>query len=371
MPLPEKTELPEYLYLHVPFCCSICAYCDFAHVAYRSESADRWLTALRKEISLKKINSDLKTIYIGGGTPTSLSECQLETLLSMLDFCSRKTQEYTIEVNPETMTEQKAAILANHGINRASIGFESGDPGLLNLMNRHHTAKDTMHAMEMLRNAGITNISLDLMYSLPNQTMLQIQTSTMQALAMKPAHLSLYSLTIEPHTVFAAKHMKPCSEDLEADMYEWIARTLPEYGYQQYEISNFAELGKESVHNCAYWDYRDFYGISTGASGKQNGIRYDNTRDLNQYLENPLCQTKTILSRKDQMFEMIMMGMRLKQGMKKELFAERFGESVESVYGETIALLNEKGLIQKSEKYLAATEYGYEILNDILEEFLD
>ena len=370
--MPErKTELPEYLYLHVPFCRSICAYCDFTHQAYRSEDAEQWLDALQKELDLKKINPHLKTVYIGGGTPTALTEKQLDHLLSMLDFCSRETVEYTIEINPETLTDEKTKIMAQHGVNRASIGFESGDSSLLKLMNRHHSAEDTRFAVELLRDKGIENISLDLMYSLPDQTIEQVKDSTMIALSMKPSHLSLYSLTIEPHTVFSNRHLSPCDEDIEADMYEWISSTLPQYGYQQYEISNFAMPGRESVHNCAYWDYRDFYGISSGASGKENSIRYDNTRSMKEYLNNPLEHQDIMLSKKNQMFEMLMMGMRLKQGMKKERFEESFGESIDSVYGKTIERLAQKGLVINSVTHLRASDQGYEILNDILEEFLD
>ena len=197
-----ETEPCRHLYIHVPFCAHICGYCDFVHVICRRESVEQWLSAVIKEMEYAHIPDTIETIYIGGGTPTSPDPDQLDALLSAFDPYSRHVKEYTIEIYPETLDETKAKILHWHGINRASIGFQSSDPSLLALMGRKHTM-DTMHScVSLLREEGITNLSVDLMYSLPGQTMAQLRQSVYDALSLHPSHLSLYSLTIEENTVF-------------------------------------------------------------------------------------------------------------------------------------------------------------------------
>ncbi|MBF1099746.1 MAG: radical SAM family heme chaperone HemW, partial [Solobacterium sp.] len=248
------TTKPKHLYLHVPFCRTICSYCDFCHVGYQETVANQWLDAIKTDIQNRHINENLRTIYIGGGTPTTLSSSQLDQLLCLLDPYAHMVQEYTIEINPETFDEDKAKMLQKHGVNRASIGFQTSDERLLQMMNRHHRLEDVAETMRLLRKYGIDNISLDLMYSLPTQTMESLKKSLQDAIALEPTHLSLYSLTIEPNTVFAKKGYEHLEDDMEADMYEWICKMLPRYGFVQYEISNFAKAGMISQHNCAYWN---------------------------------------------------------------------------------------------------------------------
>lgn len=362
---------PEALYLHVPFCTSICYYCDFTHGIYQSQKADVWLQAIKTEIEKKDINPDLKTIYIGGGTPSALNPAQLDTLLSLLDSYASNVQEYTIEVNPESLTDEKAEIFIRHHINRVSMGFQTSDPMLLKECGRYHTYEDVCHAVTILKYHGITNISLDLMYSLPHQTMASFKKSIDDAIALKPTHLSLYSLTIEENTVFGKRGYQPLDEDTEADMYEYMVSYLPQKGYKQYEVSNFALPGYESKHNQAYWEYRDFYGIGRGASGKEGDIRYDNVRNMNAYLKNPLSRDVIPLTKKDQMFEMLMMGMRLKRGMSLKRFKECFGTSFMDVYGDKAESLKKQGLITWDQDYIRCSDSGYEIMNSVLEEFLD
>lgn len=361
---------PKHLYLHVPFCRTICSYCDFCHVGYQETVANQWLDAITVDIQNRHINENLVTIYIGGGTPTALSSSQLDQLLCLLDPYAHMVQEYTIEINPETFDEDKAKILQKHGVNRASIGFQTSDERLLQMMNRHHQLEDVAETMRLLRKYGIDNISLDLMYSLPTQTMETLEKSVKDAILLEPTHLSLYSLTIEPNTVFAKKGYDHLEDDIEADMYEWICKTLPKYGYQQYEISNFAKATMISQHNCAYWNYQDFYGIGCGASGLEGSIRYDISKKVREYIENPSIKDITNLTTEEQMFEAVMMGLRLKEGMHIELFEERFHTSVLEVYRTQIKkLCNEGKLILKGNR-LRCSEEGFEILNSILLEFM-
>ncbi len=365
------SEKPYYLYLHVPFCRSVCGYCDFCHTVYREEAADRWLAAVEKEITEKKIRKDLLTVYIGGGTPTALNDGQLDRLLTLIDPYSQSCIEYTAEINPETLTDEKAVILRRHGVNRASVGMQTGDEHLLRLLGRRHTMADTVRPVEILRNHGIDNISLDLMYSLPQQTMDTFCSSLEEAVRLNPSHLSLYSLTIEENTVFHRKGYEHLDDDTEADMYEAAVRILAEHGYHQYETANFCLPQKESVHNSAYWNYLDFYGISCGASGKENHRRYDHTRSLRQYIEDPSAVEYTDLSPDDEKFEMIMMGLRLKRGMDLNLYKERFGEPAEARFGRALTKMKEQKMLEEHDGYLRATDRGFEILNEILVEFLD
>lgn len=364
-----KTDI-THLYLHVPFCRTICSYCDFCHVVYRRETADRWLQALARQLAGSAI-APQKTVYIGGGTPSCLDHDQLETLLLMVSAYRDRDCEFTVELNPESMDEEKAELLVKYGVNRVSIGYQTNDAAMLKMMNRRHSAKDVNDLCGMLKRHGIDNISLDIMYSLPGQTMDQMQNAVRTALEMNPTHLSLYSLMVEEHTVFGRKGIQPCDEDTEADMYEWIMRTLPEYGYEQYEISNFARDGLYSAHNLAYWHYDDFYGFSCGASGKEGLLRYDNTRDLKAYLNDPFLRNEIPLSEEEAMFEHVMMELRLKQGMSLEAFRDRRGREYMDVFGKKTEALITQGLLETDGRNLKATERGYEILNTVLEELMD
>ncbi|MGM9942289.1 MAG: radical SAM family heme chaperone HemW [Bulleidia sp.] len=362
---------PSHLYLHVPFCASICGYCDFAHVVYRHETVQKWLDAVQKEIACAAIPDILTTVYIGGGTPTSLDPAQLDQLLSMLDPYVHNVREYTIEINPETLDETKCAIIASHGINRASIGFQTGDHRLLKLMGRHHTMDDMHTCVHLLKGSGIDNISLDLMYSLPFQTMDNLRKSIDDALSLDPTHLSLYSLTIEENTIFGKKGYDHLDEDTEADMYEMICSVLPEHGFMQYEVSNFAKDGKQSLHNTAYWEYEDFIGIGCGASGKENHRRYDHTSNVNAYISDPFRREYIPLDETDEMFERLMMGIRMKQGMDLSRFEKAHGIPFEQVYGKTLHNMLEQGWMEIHGNRLCASEKGYEIMNTLLVEFLD
>lgn len=354
----------------MPFCRSICFYCDFTHRVYRQEDADRWLEALSRELAAKEIRRDLTTLYIGGGTPTSLTAGQLEKLLALLDPCTGALQEYTVEINPETLDEEKAAILKAHGVNRASIGFQTADQRLLKLMGRRHSFEDVRNCVSLLKAAGIDNLSLDLMYSLPDQTMTDLKKDIEAALSLEPRHLSLYSLIIEDNTVFGKKGYTALDEDTEADMYEYICRVLPEKGYRQYEISNFAVPGYESRHNLVYWHYEDFYGISAGASGKENHCRYDNTASLKEYLQDPLKKEVTPLSIEDEMFETVMMGLRLKDGISLSSFQKRFGMSFTEAFGEKAAVLLRKGILVIEGDMLRCADEQYHLLNSVLSDLL-
>ena len=360
------TDIP--LYIHVSFCRHICYYCDFCHRYYDRTLALRWLEAFKREFKDKKIKSTA-TIYIGGGTPTSLDDDILEELLIVLKDVHQEGIEYTIEINPETFDKNKAELLKKYHVNRASIGLISSDDRELRSLGRGHDYADVVRTVELLRGCGIVNYSLDILYSYPGQTMATFQKTIDDALALDPKHMSLYSLTVEENTVFYQKGVKPFDEDTEADYYEYALNAFEQHGLYQYEVSNFAKKGYESKHNLVYWRYEDFLGLSMGSSSKLDHKRYDNTRDLNKYEKGEYIASVYDLDKRDEMFEMIMMSLRLKEGLAIDRFDVYFDTDIFKEYEKTLPELLRTGSVYIENGYLKVRDL--EILNSILIEFLD
>ena len=310
-------------YVHVPFCASICAYCDFTRWRYRPQLCARWLCRLREEASAK-LKEPLKTLYIGGGTPSALDRDQLEQLLEIFDPYRAQLEEYTMEANPESLSAEKIAIIRRHGVNRISLGVQSFDPALLQRMKRGHDAAMVSRCVRDLIEAGIINISADLIYGLPDQDMEKWKADLHQVLQLPFQHLSLYSLTVEEHSLFGVQGVKQASDELEYAMYAYAIDELKKHGFTQYEIANFAKAGARSKHNQVYWRYENFHGIGCGASGKEDWGRYDNTRSLQEYLERGPCAQEIALDAQEQMFEALMMGLRLREGISLQQFEARF-----------------------------------------------
>lgn len=355
----------RHLYVHVPFCNSICYYCDFTHRVYNNKLVEKWLFYLEKEIRENCFNN-YETIYIGGGTPSCLNEKQLERLLVLLNPYTDKVKEYTIEVNPESLNEEKIDLFNKYYVNRVSMGVQSSDDELLRAINRKHTFTDVRNCVKMLKNKGLSNISVDLMYSLPNQNLEILNKTIDDILSLDVSHISLYSLTIEENTVFSKKGIKPLDEDIEADMYELIEDRLTEAGYNHYEVSNYCLDGYESKHNLAYWNYEDFLGISLGASGKINNYRYTNTNCFDKYFESIHSKDEEVfLSKKDMMFENIMMSLRTVYGLDIKEFNKKYDVDFMKLYEKQLA--NPKLIIKDG--HLICSDL--EILNNILISFLD
>lgn len=360
----------KYLYLHVPFCNSICAYCDFTRTIYKNDLANKWLEAVYKELEFKNINEELKTIYIGGGTPSSLSNTQLDTLLSYLDKYTNNIIEYTIEINPESFNKEKCEIIKRHNINRVSIGFQTSNNTLLKRIGRTHTFEDVYNSINILNSFDITNYSLDIIYALPTQTINDLIVTVNDAISLKPKHLSLYSLQIEDNSIFGKQGLLPIDEDIEADMYDYIRDILPKNGYKQYEVSNFALEGYESIHNKAYWLYEDYYGISCGASGKENHILYDKPNSIYEYIDDPTFMYERNLYIEDEMFDTIMMGLRLVEGINIEAFEDRYGIDMIEEYADAINDNINKGLLEIVDGHLRCKGKSIAVLNDILLDFM-
>lgn len=360
------------MYVHVPFCDSICAYCDFGRCKMQASLADRWLLAVERELKKRNLNDELETIYIGGGTPSALSVSQLDQLLSLLDVYAKGIVEYTMEANPENLSIEKLSVMKLHGVNRISLGVQSFNDMLVKRIERHHDKVKINQVLDMIHAAGIHNISIDLMYGLPEQN-LELLAEDLKTAASdsRISHISIYSLTIEEHSAFGRRGIEPCDNELEGLMYELICKTLPQYGYEHYEISNFAKAGYESKHNQMYWRYADYVGIGCGASGKENHIRYDRPFQLLDYLNDQEKCEWIRLSKQDEMFEMIMMGLRMKRGIDLKEFEDLFGCSLIDTYSKAVDENVQCGWLILSSDRLYPSEQGMTFLNDVLLAFMD
>ena len=358
-------------YLHVPFCKDICAYCDFTRCRYHYGLAEKWLIAIEKEIKRKLEGVFLDTFYIGGGTPSALTYEQLSKLFTMIDPYTKTCKEFTIEANVDSLDLNKIKLCKDHHVNRISLGVQSLQPELLKMIKRKHSRTDVLKCINELHAAGIHNISIDLIYGLPKQTMQMWMDDLKDIIEhFDIQHISLYALTIEEHSEFGRQQVKNIDEDVEADMYEYAVSYLKQNGFIHYEISNFAKDEKYSRHNMAYWAYDDFIGIGMGASGKQHHQRYDNTKNMQIYFEKGASPFVIELNKEDEMFENIMMSLRTKKGLNLQQFAKRYGKSFLKHYHEAVAPIIEKHLLNVEDGYIYASEQGMEILNEILLKFL-
>ncbi len=372
------------IYVHIPFCEAKCGYCDFHSLVADSDIMERYLDALKLEIdyySRKIGEQECTTLYIGGGTPTFLSSEQLDFILQHLvnSFNLRPGFEFTVEANPGTLTHSKLAVLAEAGVNRISLGAQVFDDHILELIGRTHTVADIVANMDLACQLGITNISLDLIHGLPHQNLANWQTTLQAAIDLKPTHLSCYSLILEPGTPFYYQHeagnLSLASEEEEADMFEFTQEFLPKNGFLQYEVSNYALPAMQSQHNLIYWHNQSYLGLGSGAHGYYNSIRYSNSLNLNQYINSwlqhqPALDYKELITRETAIEEQMMLGLRLIAGIDLNQFMQRFGESVEAVYGQEIDNLICRGLLVKDENSLRLTKQGLALGNIVFSAFL-
>ena len=370
---------PTSAYVHIPFCTQICYYCDFSKVFIKNQPVDSYLEHLLQEFHSYDIQK-LRTLYIGGGTPTALSAPQLEVLLDGLtkNLDLSVLEELTIEANPGDLDEYKIAVLKNSAVNRVSLGVQTFDDKMLKKIGRSHLEKDIYENIDRLKLAGFDNISIDLIYALPGQTMDQVKDNVAKAIALDIPHMSLYSLILENHTVFMNRMRRgklPLpKEEVEAEMFEYIIAELEHAGFEHYEISNFSKPGFESRHNLMYWDNAEYYGIGAGASGYVNGVRYKNHGPIRHYLEAVEEGNARIneehLSLREQMEEEMFLGLRKKTGVSKARFEEKFGTSFENLYGQVVRDLCHQGLLQVEGQQIRMTKRGLFLGDTVAERFI-
>lgn len=365
-------------YIHIPFCVRICTYCDFNKYFIQNQPVDEYLDALIKEMSTATYKN-LRTMYVGGGTPTALSIEQLEKLLIAIQDTFTITGEYTFEANPDELTKDKVQLLEKYGVNRISMGVQTFNPELLSILGRTHNTDDIYTSVSNAKNAGIQSISLDLMYHLPKQSIEDFELSLNQALAMDIQHISSYGLILEPKTQFYNMYRKGLlklpNEDLGADMYQLLMSKIEHSPFHQYEISNFALDNHESEHNKVYWLNEEYYGFGAGASGYVDGVRYTNINPVNHYIKAINKKNKAILvSNKptltERMEEEMFLGLRLNEGVNSQKFKNKFDQSIENVFGQTIEDLKNRQLLVEKSGSIALSERGKVIGNEVFEAFL-
>jgi oxygen-independent coproporphyrinogen-3 oxidase len=341
-----------------------------------------YVEALTAEIcAAPPADRPLDSVYFGGGTPTVLSPDVLAGILSALRdrFGLAGDAEVTVEANPGTVEVSGLAALRRAGFNRLSIGIQSFDDAVLARIGRIHTAEEAREAVAAGRGAGFNNISIDLMYALPEQSISDWRCTIESALDLAPEHISLYELTVEEGTVFGGLHkerrIRLPDEDLQIEMYTTATRTLTAAGYEHYEISNFALPGRRSHHNQTYWRNEPYFGFGAGASGYVSGARYTNLKSPDRYIERvraggSAVETSETLTGRRAMGETLMLGLRMLDGLDLAAFRERFGVDLDTVYRRELTGLANRGLVELTEGHLRLTPSGLLVANDVAAEFL-
>lgn len=365
------------LYIHIPFCNRICTYCDFNKFLIKNQPVDAYLDALLSE--LESINeTELATVFIGGGTPTALSSDQLERLLKFVTERFTVHSEFTVEANPDELTTDKIAIMKQYGVNRLSLGVQTFNNRLLKSLGRTHVEEDIKRAVDDANRLGIASVSIDLMYHLPTQTLEECMYDLEQAVRLNINHISSYSLILEPKTQFYNQYKKGLlqmpDETLAQEMYDYTMRFLSEHGFHQYEISNYAKGENESVHNKVYWQNKEYYGAGAGSHGYVDGKRYYNVVPVPHYIkamaDGDAVKEVIPVSIEASMEEYMFLGLRLNKGIDINDFEQRYGESFKNVFGTVVDELLEKGQIILENNHIKLTDAGRMRGNDVFEKFL-
>ena len=359
----------EALYVHIPFCSHICSYCDFCKVYYQEDWASQYLDALFYEMTEKQLPKSFQTIYIGGGTPSALSHQQLEKLLSILEPYSHQVKEYSIEVNPESVTIDKLKLMKNYGINRLSVGVQTFQDSLLPDIERYHTSSQAIEIIQQAYELGIHDINVDLIYGLPHQTIEDVKKDIEIINQLPISHVSIYSLILEDHTILKNQGYQPLDEEQDALWYELINEELAKKGFQHYEISNYYKT-KPSYHNLTYWHYKEYEGIGLGAHALKNHQYIENTKSLQQYFKHHFIKEVTSLSQDDELFEKLMMGLRLTEGVCIDEINQLYKRDFLNEYHDVIEKHMRLHTLVIEDGYLKTTPQGMNCLNAILIDFL-
>lgn len=374
------------IYIHIPFCIKKCNYCDFLSFPSSTIERENYVNALMKEITwagnseVTKEDVAVRSIFFGGGTPSILSASYMEKILSSIkaSFVVKEDAEISMEANPGTLNKEKLQGYREAGFNRLSIGLQSTDDVCLKKLGRIHTYQEFEENYKQARDAGFSNINIDLMSALPGQTLSSYEDTLRIVTSLEPEHISSYSLILEEGTPFyedetLIRQLPP--ENEERMMYERTKEILALCGYERYEISNYAKHGKECIHNLGYWDNVPYLGFGLGASSYWKGARYSNTSDMASYLGCPTVPLEKredyhVLSLSEQMEEFMFLGLRKMNGVKKDQFSERFHRPMEEVYGKVIEKYKNMSLLYEKKGRIALTDHGIDVCNQIFCDFL-
>ncbi len=366
------------LYIHIPFCVRKCTYCDFLSAPGSEEAKASYTEALLREIeAVKTEKREVSSIFVGGGTPSALSPSLMGDIFEKIhkSFSVAPDAEITIEANPGTLSKEKLFLYRNVGINRLSLGLQSPEAAELKSLGRIHTYEEFLESFSLAREAGFQNINVDLMCALPDQTYEGWIRNLRTVAALHPEHISAYSLIIEEGTPFAKRKLNLPDEDTEYRMYEDTAGILAEYGYEQYEISNYAKKALACQHNVGYWTRKEYLGLGLGAASLWGNQRFSNTSDFSAYLKESgspekIRENRETLSLEDEMSEFMFLGLRMTEGVSKAEFLEGFGTPIESVYGNVLDKYKSVGLLEEKEGRIFLTRAGIHVSNGVMAEFL-
>ena len=356
------------VYIHIPFCNKICNYCDFCKRFSNDLIIEKYLKALKKEIKDNYRGERLKTIYIGGGTPSSLSIDNLKELMKIIKLFNHDSDtEFTFESNPESITEEKLYLLKQNGVNRISLGVESTNNKFLKYLGRNHDFNLVKEKVNLIKKY-INNINVDLIYALPNEKIRDVMSDLDNIMLLDVNHISTYSLEIHKNTILGIKKTKPITEDVDSDMYNTISTYLKKHGFDHYEVSNFCKNDTYSRHNMVYWHNDEYYGFGLGASGYIDSIRYDNTRSMYKYINGERILHREKLGIEDKISYELILGFRLINGINKKEFKKKYGKELIDQYN--IRDLIEKGYLIDDGKNIKIKYDNIYIQNRILENFV-
>ena len=368
------------LYIHIPFCKQKCLYCDFPSYAGKEDLMDQYIEALNKEILEKGKNYIINSIFIGGGTPSYLTNNNLKILLNTLNKLNLKdTLEFTVECNPGTLTEESLKIMKNNKVNRLSIGVQSSKNNLLKNIGRIHSYEEFKNNYILARKLGFNNINVDLMFGLPNQKVEEWRETLEEISNLNPEHISAYSLIIEEGTCFynlyKQNKLELPSEENEREMYLLTKKILSKKGYHQYEISNFSKEGKECLHNKVYWKCNEYLGLGVSASSFIDENRIKNIDNIEEYI-GKIDKNENVIdeihrnTKKDDYEEFVFMGLRMINGIESSEFKRRFGKDIYDVYKNVIEKNIKKELLINDSGRLYLSSKGIEISNYVMSDFI-
>jgi len=369
------------LYIHIPFCISKCIYCDFNSIVTKSQIVDEYLNAIEQELQSTTGKRSFKTVFIGGGTPTALNETQLDRLLNIISKHVDVTnlKEYTIEVNPGTLSDEKVIIVKNSHVDRISIGIQSFNDRYLKLLGRIHSANEAKDIFLNLREKGFNNISIDLIYGYPAQTLNEWKKDLREYCKLDPEHISAYCLTYEQGTPIVemtdSGTLQKLSEEDELKMYEFTNDFLRDNDYNHYEISNFAKQDKECLHNTVYWENREYIGIGAGAFSYVNGERYCNIKSVKEYISSSRAKKRLIcfsekLPQKQRASEILIMALRMTSGISRKEFTKRSGFDLNELFEKQLNNLTQAGLINFDDERVKLTRKGLSVADSVMMEFV-
>lgn len=360
----------DAVYIHIPFCNYICAYCDFCKVFYNKEYVSKYLDALEKEIKVNYKGEVITSLYIGGGTPSSLSIDELKKLFNIISvFNLSKDCEITMEANADSLSLDKIKLLKDFEVNRVSLGVETINENLQDILERRTSKDVVIKCINNLKNIGITNINVDLIYAIEGETLNDLKKDIDFLLSLDVPHISTYSLIIEDNTKLKINCIKNIDKSIDREMYDMISSILKNNNYIHYEISNFSKEGYLSKHNLKYWYNLEYYGFGVGASSYIDNIRYSNTRSITNYIGGKNIIDKDIVTIKDKIFYEIMLGFRTDMGINKNNFKNKYNINIEEIFN--YKLLVKNNILEETSNYLKVREEYFYVLDEVILKFLE